>query len=329
MKSMPNRDKDVIAVVAERQKIEYDRFGPWTYPVVAPEDMPPCFDNWYEELKSSYLILKLPKAVERRMAKPGSDLYEGLLAVGSGGVVYLSLSRGEVLRRDVAFRDVAAVRLAQELLSGMLRLDLAGGRSLSIPFNTVSADVLGGFAEKVRTACGGTACGGIACGDTARAQPAGSRLFGRLGSPLEPAEDDTLFQIQLRALRRQEPGFCVLAYQAPAVLEPQKEGGRRGLLGVAARLLRWRLDGCLLAAAPSELVLLVRGTGKARSARYRGYRYEATYLSAAAFRGAVIEPRTLPNGAPIFALRISATGHDYELLFEADPSAALTALCPN
>ncbi len=324
MKPTPNRVHEDIVFVAERQKVEYDRFGPWTYPVTSPDEMPPRFDAWYDEFKSSALMLKLPKAVERRVAKPGSDLYEGLLTVGSSGISYLSLNRGEVLRRDVHFGDIVAVRMAQELLSGTLRIDLADGGALAVSFNTVSADLLGDFVDQVRAACGNPAAWSAAAAGGASTN--GRPRFGKPSSRLEPAEDDTLFQILLRALRRRDPGYSVLAYQTPCVLQARRESGRRGLFGVAARLLRWRLDGCLLAAVPSELVLLTRGTGRPRSGRSKGYRYEITYLPAASFRGAVAAARSLSNGAMINTLRISAPGHDYELTLEAAPSAALAAL---
>jgi hypothetical protein len=311
MKPMPKHERGSADVITERQRVEYDRFGPWAYLVSEPQEMPPRFDLWYEELRSSTLVIKLPVAVERKAAKPGSDLYEGILAVGSSGIVSLSFSRGEVLRRDVAFGEIAAISLAQELLYGEMRIDLADGGALSVVFNTVSADLLGDFIDEVRREC---------------AAAGAKRLFPGVRHSAEPPEEDTLFQIRIRALRRRDPGFAVLAYQAPCVLVPAKDGGRRSLLGLAAGLLRWRLDGCLLAVVPSELAVLVRGSWTPRTGKARGYRYESVYIPASAFRGAVAEARSHANGASLHVLRLSTAGRGYELLFEAEPSEALAAL---
>ncbi len=268
--------------VTEREREEYDRFGPWTYQVRSAAAMPPRFDAYYEELEGSVLVLKLPRGVERRDANPGDDLYEAILAVGSAGVTFLRLTRGEVLRWDACFAEVAAVRLSQELLSGELRIDLSGGGVISVTFNTVSAEAFDDFALAVRR------------GRVAAAGAADSRRFSSVELGPEPTDEDMLFANLLRGLRRREARLGLLAYQPSRALASERGGGKRGPLSLAARLLPWRLDGCLLAATPSELVILVRGI--------------------------------VANGARLRALRISSDGPDLELLFEEVPSGALAAL---
>jgi hypothetical protein len=306
------------AVATERQREEYDRFGPWTFPVRAPEEMPPRFDAYYEELRDSTLMLKLPLGVERRNANPGEDLYEAILAVGRKGLTYLRLSRGEVFRRDSSFGEIAAVRLAQELLRGELRIDLAGGGEIRVVFNTVSADAFDDFVRHLRGFC--------AAGSADEAAPAWAGRLSAVPPKGEPTEEDMLFKNLLCALRDREKDLSLLAYQPSRILGPAKEGGRRGLVGLAARLLRWRLDGCLLAATAKELIILVRGSGLPRIGSFKGYRYEFIYLSAAAFRGAALEGRSVANGALLSALRISTAGCDFELFFEKDSAPVLASV---
>jgi hypothetical protein len=309
MKTKPKNEPP--AVVTERLRVEYDRFGPWTYPVRSPDEMPPRFDPWYGELKDSILILKLPRNVERRDAKPGDDLYGRLLAVADKGIVYLRLSQGEISRQDIAYGDIAAVRLIQELLFGQLCIDLADGSIVSATFNTVSADVFDSFIDAVRANC--------AVGD-------GSiRFKPPVEHGPEPSEEDMLFQNLLNALRQRVAGLSVLGYQPPCLLA-STENARRGLVGFVARLLRWRLDGCLLTASSLELIMFVRGAGVPRIGKSKGFRYEAIYLPARSFKNAAVEARFLANGAPIHALRISSVGHSYELLFEKDPSYVLSSI---
>jgi hypothetical protein len=298
------------AVVTERQRIEYDRFGPWAYSVRASDEMPPRFDLWYEELKDSTIILKLPRAVERRDTKPGNDLYEGLLAVTHNGIVYLNLSQGEISRQDIAFNDIAAIRLVQDLLYGQLCIDLVDGSVISVIFNTVSADIFDTFIDSVRMSC---------------TVGVGNPRFAPVEHGPEPSDEDMLFLNLLNALRKRVASLSLLAYQAPCLLE-SKKNARRSLVGFVARLLRWRLDGCLLTASPSELIILIRGSGIPRISKSKGFRHEAIYLPARPFQGVTVEHRFLANGAPIHALHISSIGHNYELLFESDPSYVLSSL---
>jgi hypothetical protein len=311
MKSIAKHPQEAPALVTERERVEYDRFGPWTYSVTSPAEMPPRFDPWYEELRDSALILKLPLPMERRSMKPGDDLYESLISVGVGSVVYLHLTKGEVRRRELVFGEIAALRLSQELLYGQLSLDLVDGSSVTIVFNTVSAELFDDFAAAVRGGCG--------------AAVRDSR-FGAAASPPSPSKDDHLFQNLLRSLQTRDPKLSILAYQEPCLLRPEEDRRRESLVEFAARFLRWRLDGCLLASTGSELVALVRGSGKPRISRSRGYRYEKIYIQAEPYHAASVEERRLANGAAFFALRLSSAGQDYELLFDRDPSGALAAL---
>jgi hypothetical protein len=249
--------------------------------------------------------------VERRNALSGSDLYEDILAVGNGGIVYLRLKGNDVCRSDIAFGKIAAVSRVLELLSGKLRFDLVDGSAISLSFNAVSAHVIDDFVALVRRLYAAQGKG---------------RIFTAVERGPEPTEEDTLFLNLLHDLRSGQEGLALLAYQAPCVLASRKEGGRRGLAGFAARLLRWRLDSSLLAAGHSELIVLFSGSGAPRIRRSKGYRYEAIYILGAAFLAAAVAPRVLANGAILYVLRVSSTGHDYDLMFERDPSAALSSL---
>jgi hypothetical protein len=297
-------------MATRRQAAEYDGFGPWIYPVNGPEEMPPIFDPWYPELGGAALVLKLPKAIERRNAAPGDGLYEAVLAVGPFGVVHLRSTPGGIQRQSVAFEDIVAIRLELILLLGRLHFDLEDGE-FEVVFNAVSAPLIEDFVSLVRVSCASR--GGRPC-------PAGEGV-----SP--PSERDSLFHNLLRELRRQNAGLAFLAYQAPVPLGPREEGGRRGLAGILARLLPWRLDGCLLADSPSGPIAL-SVSDSPRTRRVKGYRYQKLYIEAGSFSGAAVEERVLGNGAIIHALILRAKGRVYELLFERDPTSELALVRP-
>jgi hypothetical protein len=310
MEAMQERDSPPLA---ERRRVAYDRFGPWTYRVSDASEMPPEFDPWYAELEGSALIVKLPVQDERRNLKPTDALYERVLAVGASGIVSLSLASGGVERLDIPFGDIAAIRLVHDLLHGEFRIDLANGDSAEVVFNTVSADIFESFIDETRARL---------------LQAPASRRFSPKERGPEPLESDTLAQMLIGALRRRETGLALLAYQPPCVLKSRDEGGRRGLIGIVARLLPWRIDGCILAGTESELVAVVRGSGSPHISPRRGYRYEIAYLPSGSLKEAEVEPRSLANGALVYGLHLVAPGHDYELLFERDQSDALADLGP-
>jgi len=225
--------------------------------------------------------------------------------------VYLCSTSEGVARRELVFGEIAALGLSQELLYGQLGLDLVDGSSLVVPFNTVSAELFEDFAALVRRGCA--------------AEPSATSFAGTQPEEL-PSRQDLLFQNILRGLKESQSELRVLACQEACVLQPPKDRGGGGLVRLATILLRWKLDGCFLASTSSELVAVVRGPGKARLGLSRGYRYARIYFPASSFRGAAVEERSVANGAAYFALRLATAGHDYELLFERDPSRVLAAL---
>ena len=271
------------AHVTARQKEEYDRFGPWAYLVTKPEDMPPHFDPWYEELRDATIMLKLPRDVERRDTSAGKDLYIGLLAARNDRVTYLSLDGEEVKRRDLLYTEVVAVALSQELLLGGLRIDLASGDSLTVEFNTVSAELFGDFASSVARMCSGPSA------STALRVPDDASR--------EPSVDDTLFYVLLRDLRARDPRFRVLAFQAACSVKAGRDARASILSRFASSLIPWKLDGCLLAATPDELAFFYAGPGEPRLKRSRGHSYVSTFIPASALKGAMVELRTLIGGA--------------------------------
>ena len=73
----------------ERERREYDAFGPWMQRVRRAEELPPRFDAFWPELSAAEAVAKVPYRVERRKALPGSDLYERVLGLCPEGLVLL------------------------------------------------------------------------------------------------------------------------------------------------------------------------------------------------------------------------------------------------
>jgi hypothetical protein len=300
--------KDRSSPSPDRLKVEYDRYGPWTYPVQTPEEMPPCFDPWFDELKGSPLIIKIPFARERKASRPGENLYERLLAVTDKGFVSLQISFGKVSRQDIAFTEIAAIRVSQELLLGHLSFDLFDGKTLSLVFNTVSMEVLDRFVDEVRRGIGSLKI----------------RARFRCVEPGAALRDEDLYgRTRWDNLKIRDPGLELADGQSPGVLPPQKGSGATGLAGWIARFRIWRIGGCFLAWKEQELVLAVQGEGGPRREKSSGYRKEMIYLPATTFIRIRTDQQVLDNGAAVYTLTVTQSGkHRYQLEFDHKPAAS-------
>ena len=77
---------------------EYDAFGPWIYNIKAERDTPKRFRAACERHHGARFLLKAPRAIERRDAHPGMDLYVAMLAVHDDGVSFMRLTDEGVSR---------------------------------------------------------------------------------------------------------------------------------------------------------------------------------------------------------------------------------------
>ena len=137
------REGDWRAAASPEDLREYDAFGPWIDEVTSQELMPPRFRPFYDELRAARLLLKVPRNVERRTARPGQDLYAAVLAVHDDHLTLLGLPdrpQHPVTRRDVAVRDVVALSELSDLLIGRWSLLLRDGTRVDLGHSTVSQE---------------------------------------------------------------------------------------------------------------------------------------------------------------------------------------------
>jgi hypothetical protein len=299
--------------VGEREKSEYNSFGPWVQEIQGASDLPPRFDPQWDELKTAVLIAKVPYHVERRDALPGSDLYEHLLAVEPEALVLLSLQGGSVARRELGYGRIASISLVSALLDGHLVVEDAEGESLELRFNTVSAKLMRKVIDLVRDRCRAS---------SGRPEDSGRTLGPDLAAA--PGESDTLYANLLVEFRSREAPVSLLAYQGACRLKARDAGrplGRR----VLDELRRRYLDSVMLLEARSELIFVRRST-EIRRRKPRGYRYEIAWLPFSSIKDLRLEERTLPNDAVVSVLHLSASTREHELYFEAPPEEARARL---
>ena len=60
---------------------EYDAFGPWIYKITEKNPMPALFFPYYKENNNYLMLIKIPRDIERRKAKPDMDLYDYVIGM--------------------------------------------------------------------------------------------------------------------------------------------------------------------------------------------------------------------------------------------------------
>jgi hypothetical protein len=134
---------------SEKQKREYDLFGPWVLEIESNEDLPETFSAHAALTDDIELAFKVPRRVERRNVRPGDDLYDYLVTFDSSGVsVYRRTSSG-VEEEAAPYKRIVAVETLYDLLHGELAL-FTDHETIRVPFNTVSEDVVHRAVEVVR-----------------------------------------------------------------------------------------------------------------------------------------------------------------------------------
>lgn len=134
---------------SEKQKREYDLFGPWVFEIEQKEDIPETFASHVVLTDETELAFKIPRRIERRNARPGDDLYDFLVTLdGAAATVYRRTSAG-VESESVSYARMIAVETLHDLLHGELVL-ISDVDTIRVPFNTVSEDVIGQAVEILR-----------------------------------------------------------------------------------------------------------------------------------------------------------------------------------
>lgn len=128
---------------------EFISFGPWIYEVNDDYPMPPLFFPYYKEDKNYLMLVKIPRNIERRDAKPGMDLYDYVIGL-YGDYIYI-LKRAEKLVEEfkVFYKDVECINNYIDLLIGSLSIKLRDNEII-IPYNAVSEDVIMRLIKTIR-----------------------------------------------------------------------------------------------------------------------------------------------------------------------------------
>ncbi|WP_428239968.1 hypothetical protein [Gynuella sp.] len=120
---------------------EYDSFGPWLLEIKQAQDIPLVFVDYFQLTDEILLALKVPRPIERRDARPGQVLYDGIVCLYDREVKILHLEQQQVLVESVCYKDIVTIQDVRDLLMGELRIQ-TDHRSYSIPYNMVSQEMV-------------------------------------------------------------------------------------------------------------------------------------------------------------------------------------------
>ena len=122
---------------------EYDAFGPWIYNVTAERDTPKRFRAACERHHDARFLLKAPRAIERRDAHPGMDLYIAMLAVHNHGASFMRLAGEDVTATGSSSGKTSPrSRVTPISCPPAGRCMLRDGGAISFDYNAVSSDLM-------------------------------------------------------------------------------------------------------------------------------------------------------------------------------------------
>ena len=128
---------------------EYDRFGPWAVEISEADPPPPLFLPYLTRDEIPLLAIKIPRNIERRKARAGMNLYDYMVSLYTDNLVILQRVEDDVRRQTFSYRDIQALRYAEDLLKGNVVLFLQS-QTNDLPFNTVSKTLMQRMVDLIR-----------------------------------------------------------------------------------------------------------------------------------------------------------------------------------
>lgn len=199
---------------------EYDRFGPWVIEISADDPAPALFAPRLTRSEAPLLAVKIPRAIARRDAHPGMQLYDYVVSLYEGDLQVLQRTGHDVRATTIAYQDVQHLRVREDLLRGNLHLGLPDA-PFDLPYNTVSQQLMRRLVRLLQQRC---------------LPPGWPPLRALNATPIEPLS--FYFEGLLRAMREADADMRPMAAQADAALGSSGSSWlRRVVLGIVDKRL--------------------------------------------------------------------------------------------
>ncbi|WNM24997.1 hypothetical protein [Demequina capsici] len=243
---------------------EFDRFGPWVDRVEVLDDLPPLYRDHPFDLASARLVLKVPRNIARRDARPDMDLYDHLLILEEDRLTVLSRHARAGARdgsgaasdgygaRVIPLGDVLAVWDTVDLLAGKLSVVVRGQAPVKVPFNGSARAQIDRLVMEI-----------VACTASAPIRGAGGRLLAAPtgGTPAVIREALTLDKgvvADYAESAAHSERLEALAWHPRQPLEPIGVGIEGALRRLSHAILPATLQAAVIARTPSTLEVFTR-----------------------------------------------------------------------
>jgi len=120
---------------------EYNAFGPWIIEFDEENLLPNLFIGFVDMNKKWDFLIKIPRIIERRVAKPGMNLYDFVIGIREGKMYVYERNNNEISQEIVILKDVFSIKIFDSLLLGELSLQLSDS-IFKLEFNMVSEEII-------------------------------------------------------------------------------------------------------------------------------------------------------------------------------------------
>lgn len=216
---------------------EYARFGPWVDEVASPDELPRLYREHPIDFASALLVVKVPRNIARRDARPEMDLYDHVVVLEPEHLTVLSRVVAATDRRadttwpydvrTVPVADVVAVRDVVSMLDAALSVHTRDGATITLRYNGSARANVDRLVNALRALIAVDDQGAVG---RALLASAGASSAGEHEPDLGPA--DLSLVADFRAAARVNPHLAAWAWHGRRVVAP--EGGSAA--GVLRRL---------------------------------------------------------------------------------------------
>jgi hypothetical protein len=126
---------------------EFAEFGPWILEVNGPDDVPRAFRDFPFDFGPENRVIKVPRDIPRRSARPDMHLYDEMACVDGKQLTVLQRSGDGYTTTSIALDAIAVIEHGTELLLGWLVITTTDGTRARMSFSGSSRATVAWFVE--------------------------------------------------------------------------------------------------------------------------------------------------------------------------------------
>jgi hypothetical protein len=290
-----------------RRTAEFDAFGPWIDEVRTKPELPRLYRDAGIDPAAHRLVLKIPRAIERRNANPDMHLYDFLIAVGTGSVTVLRRRDDWYDRAHLPIEQIIAIEDSVSILDGRLTVHTADGAATVISYNALDPSPIQRLTRLLRKLY-------LPPRGNTRTVPA-SRL------PLDLGSEDIGLVTAYRQVLDAEPGMRLISAARREVV-----GSAFGRTSRAFRLLRPVTLHATVTVADDREIQLLHRRDRLSQGRDKVHSIARTVLPRTGVAGARVRPHETYRHVNVVTICSEDAALDFPVHTGAETDALLALL---